>query len=204
MSARRRLGAAAVALACALTACTPGGSANEEPTKAADADADADADANADADAKAEDDVKVNVKTEAEAADVKAEAEASTAQQQEAAAHAPNQEEPQAAPAAYSDPNQPPQPHKYMSVEQRRQLFEERIRIEPRDGEAWLALIEEAQSREDMEATRALYDRFFKVFPSQGRQWLAYLEQLHPSAIDMGLERSREIITRHDRVARPP
>lgn len=72
--------------------------------------------------------------------------------------------------------NQPPQPHKYMTVEQRKQLFEERIRIDPRDGEAWLNLIEEAQSREDMAATRALYDRFFKVFPNQARQWLAYLD----------------------------
>ncbi|MEK1905643.1 MAG: bifunctional tetrahydrofolate synthase/dihydrofolate synthase, partial [Pseudomonas sp.] len=26
--------------------------------------------------------------------------------------------------------------------------------------------------------------------------WLAYLEQLHPSAIDMGLERSREVARR--------
>ena len=27
-------------------------------------------------------------------------------------------------------------------------------------------------------------------------EWLAYLEQLHPSAIDMGLERSREVARR--------
>ena len=27
-------------------------------------------------------------------------------------------------------------------------------------------------------------------------EWLAYLEQLHPSAIDMGLERSREVAHR--------
>ncbi|HKS12234.1 MAG TPA: bifunctional tetrahydrofolate synthase/dihydrofolate synthase, partial [Pseudomonas sp.] len=26
--------------------------------------------------------------------------------------------------------------------------------------------------------------------------WLAYLEQLHPSAIDMGLERSRQVAER--------
>ncbi len=26
--------------------------------------------------------------------------------------------------------------------------------------------------------------------------WLAYLEQLHPSAIDMGLERSRQVLER--------
>ena len=43
-----------------------------------------------------------------------------------------------------TDASQHPQPYKLMTVEQRRQLFEERIRVEPRDGEAWLALIEEA------------------------------------------------------------
>ena len=27
-------------------------------------------------------------------------------------------------------------------------------------------------------------------------EWLAYLEQLHPSAIDMGLERSQQVASR--------
>lgn len=63
-----------------------------------------------------------------------------------------------------------------MTPEQRRHVFEERVQKEPRDGEAWLALIEEAQSRGDLEATRAIYTRFFKVFPNQSRQWVAYAD----------------------------
>ena len=32
--------------------------------------------------------------------------------------------------------------------------------------------------------------------PRSLAEWLAYLERLHPSAIDMGLERSREVAAR--------
>lgn len=63
-----------------------------------------------------------------------------------------------------------------MTPEQRRHVFEERVQAEPRDGEAWLALIEEAQSRGDLDATRGVYTRFFKVFPNQSRQWIAYAD----------------------------
>ncbi|CDR98690.1 related to RNA14-component of pre-mRNA 3`-end processing factor CF I [Sporisorium scitamineum] len=166
---------------------------------APDADVDADADANADDDAEVEADAEGDAEQEAQdvdSANIKTEtqeiAKDSTPIPQTAATTAVKVEEPQdtpesaaAAATQYENPaeaaqigssSQPLQPHKYMTVEQRKQLFEHRIRIEPRDGEAWLALIEEAQSREDMEATRALYDRFFKVFPNQARQWLAYLD----------------------------
>ncbi|EPQ28874.1 uncharacterized protein PFL1_03676 [Pseudozyma flocculosa PF-1] len=63
-----------------------------------------------------------------------------------------------------------------MTAGDRKKMLEERVRNEPRDGEAWLALIEEAQNREDMDDTRRLYDGFFKTFPSQGRQWIAYAD----------------------------
>ncbi|SPO27518.1 related to RNA14 - component of pre-mRNA 3`-end processing factor CF I [Ustilago trichophora] len=135
---------------------------------------DTSADADADADAEADEDNGVDFKPEAEDATQLAQPaqvpKATETQQQK-------QQESELQPVQTSSSStQPLQPLKYMSVEQRRQIFEERIRIEPRDGEAWLALIEEAQSREDMQATRTLYDRFFKVFPNQGRQWLAYLD----------------------------
>ncbi|KAJ1023454.1 hypothetical protein NDA16_003071 [Ustilago loliicola] len=159
-------------------------SATAEAAQSTNAEQDADADADADGEADADGDDEAN----ASAASVKAEAPDATtksvkfeeplaAQQQAQASNTWDQQEQQeSTPATYTDPSHPPQPLKHMTVEQRRQLFEERIRAEPRDGEAWLALIEEAQSREDIEATRALYDRFFKVFPNQGRQWLAYLD----------------------------
>ncbi|KAJ1045271.1 hypothetical protein NDA10_002989 [Ustilago hordei] len=148
----------------------------------AEADADADADADGEADAEGGNEAinsAANVKTETAEPPTKSVRieEPSSAQQQEQASNTwDNQEQQHFTPTTYSDPRHPPQPLKDMTVEQRRQLFEERIRMESRDGEAWLTLIEEAQSRQDMEATRALYDRFFKVFPNQGRQWLAYLE----------------------------
>ena len=63
-----------------------------------------------------------------------------------------------------------------LPVDARRQLLEDRVKQEPRDGEAWLALIEEAQSRENMDDTRRLYDQFFDIFPNQGRQWIAYAD----------------------------
>ncbi|ETS59675.1 hypothetical protein PaG_06607 [Moesziomyces aphidis] len=164
--------------------------ADAEADDDAEADGDAEADADApttpaeDADATATaDDVKVEPKAEEaeqpaqeDAAAVKAQSEPKSTTEPPAAQQQPAAAEQEPIAAFTSGSGQPLQPHKYMSVEQRRQLFEERIRLEPRDGEAWLALIEEAVSRQDMEATRSLYDRFFKVYPHQSRQWLAYLE----------------------------
>ncbi len=164
-----------------------------EDNSSMDADADGEADVEADADAEADgqaEEVESKAKTDADDAvdqsqerpdqgapqPVKTE---TTEQSATTSTPAPPQEpqvQLQAPQAGVSGSKQPLQPLKHMTVEQRKQLFEDRIKIDPRDGEAWLNLIEEAQSREDMEATRALYDRFFAVFPNQARQWLAYLE----------------------------
>ncbi|EST04684.1 Suppressor of forked [Kalmanozyma brasiliensis GHG001] len=158
----------------------------------ADASTSLDADADGEADAEGDDEdanTSAQVKTEAE--DV-AQSEAQTTEPapQPVKAEATDASAPKSAPAPQQEPqsqvqppqveatssHQPLQLHKNMTVEERKQVFEDRIRLEPRDGEAWLNLIEEAQSREDMEATRALYERFFNIFPNQARQWLAYLE----------------------------
>lgn len=148
----------------------PGSSTVTDAEENADVDADADADGEADAEGDDEPNSS-STRLKGQVPDA-----APKSVKIEEPTPAPQQEQQESTTATYTDPFNPPQPLKHMTVEQRRQLFEERIRVEPRDGEAWLALIEEAQSREDMEATRTLYDRFFKVFPNQGRQWLAYLD----------------------------
>lgn len=58
-----------------------------------------------------------------------------------------------------------------------------RIKTEPRDAEAWLTLLADAESRLasedstwDVEQTRQTYESFFEVYPAAARQWQAYID----------------------------
>jgi len=45
----------------------------------------------------------------------------------------------------------------------------QRIEQEPEDGEAWLALVADAESKGDLEGTREVYEQFLKIFPDSVR-----------------------------------
>ncbi|KAK2738952.1 mRNA 3'-end-processing protein rna14 [Myotisia sp. PD_48] len=54
-------------------------------------------------------------------------------------------------------------------------ILEDRIQADPiGDTAAWLGLINEYRSRNQIENARQVYERFFKLFPSVAEQWVAY------------------------------
>lgn len=53
-------------------------------------------------------------------------------------------------------------------------LLRQRVERDPRDGDAWLGLIDDAAARADLEALRKTYEEFFVVFPNAARQWQDY------------------------------
>ncbi|KPV76834.1 uncharacterized protein RHOBADRAFT_34277, partial [Rhodotorula graminis WP1] len=56
-----------------------------------------------------------------------------------------------------------------------------RVEKDPLDGEAQLALLQDAESKGDLERTREVYEKFLAVFPDAAQQWIAYcnLELTH-------------------------
>ncbi|KAM7187426.1 Suppressor of forked protein (Suf) domain containing protein [Rhypophila sp. PSN 637] len=55
--------------------------------------------------------------------------------------------------------------------------YEARTRDDPRGAmDAWLALIKEHRSKNDVEASRQVYDRFLAIFPQAADIWAAYLD----------------------------
>ncbi|BGO88812.1 hypothetical protein NBRC10512_002167 [Rhodotorula toruloides] len=49
-----------------------------------------------------------------------------------------------------------------------------RVEKDPLDGEAQLALLQDAEQKGDLERTREVYERFLSVFPDAAQQWIAY------------------------------
>ncbi|UZJ53960.1 hypothetical protein CBS101457_003280 [Exobasidium rhododendri] len=58
--------------------------------------------------------------------------------------------------------------------EEYRNSLKRRIETDRRDGEAWLALINDTSIRADLQEIRLVYEDFFKVFPNAARQWQDY------------------------------
>ncbi|CEH18866.1 suf-domain-containing protein [Ceraceosorus bombacis] len=81
------------------------------------------------------------------------------------------------APAPASAPaSAPAAPAAAKGPEERRNELTLRVTREPRDGDAWLLLIENAIEAGDIDAARARYEDFFKVFPNASRQWQNYAQ----------------------------
>lgn len=53
-------------------------------------------------------------------------------------------------------------------------MLRERVERDPRDGDAWLGLIEIEAARADLDALRKTYEEFFVIFPNAARQWQDY------------------------------
>ncbi|ORY53977.1 hypothetical protein BCR35DRAFT_310473 [Leucosporidium creatinivorum] len=51
-----------------------------------------------------------------------------------------------------------------------------RVEKDPLDGEAQLALLQDAEQKGDLERTREVYENFLKVFPDAARQWIGYCD----------------------------
>ncbi|KAK4143046.1 uncharacterized protein C8A04DRAFT_37772 [Dichotomopilus funicola] len=69
----------------------------------------------------------------------------------------------------------PPDVGAPVTIDKTAQL-EERVRDDPRGAmEAWLALIAEHRSKNDIEQSRQIYDRFLAVFPQAADVWAEYL-----------------------------
>ncbi|BGP22110.1 mRNA 3'-end-processing protein rna14 [Rhodotorula toruloides] len=49
-----------------------------------------------------------------------------------------------------------------------------RVEKDPLDGEAQLALLQDAEQKGDLERTREVYEKFLSVFPDAAQQWIAY------------------------------
>ncbi|GAA5910917.1 hypothetical protein JCM6882_001931 [Rhodosporidiobolus microsporus] len=56
-----------------------------------------------------------------------------------------------------------------------------RVERDPLDGEAQLALLQDAEAKGDLERTREVYEKFLTVFPDASEQWIGYchLELAH-------------------------
>ncbi|KAI5478156.1 mRNA 3'-end-processing protein RNA14 [Pseudohyphozyma bogoriensis] len=52
--------------------------------------------------------------------------------------------------------------------------LQQRVEENPLDGEARLALLNEAESKGDLEKTREVYEDFLRVFPDATPQWISY------------------------------
>ncbi|GAA5826113.1 hypothetical protein JCM11251_007169 [Rhodosporidiobolus azoricus] len=51
-----------------------------------------------------------------------------------------------------------------------------RVERDPLDGEAQLALLQDAEQKGDLERTREVYERFLTVFPDAAQQWIGYCD----------------------------
>ncbi|GAA6008673.1 hypothetical protein JCM11491_003391 [Sporobolomyces phaffii] len=75
-------------------------------------------------------------------------------------------------PAAASKPALP----KPTSSLSRAAQLAQRVDKNPLDGEAQLALLQEIESKGDLERTREVYEKFLATFPDASQQWISYCD----------------------------
>ncbi|GAA5873550.1 hypothetical protein JCM16303_001161 [Sporobolomyces ruberrimus] len=92
-----------------------------------------------------------------------------------ASADVPKIDTPTIVPPASSTTSKPPTTKPTSSLSRVAQLAQ-RVDKNPLDGEAQLALLQEVESKGDLERTREVYEKFLSTFPDASQQWISYCD----------------------------